>query len=64
MTVKLNQSAYKHAKKLIKAGHYVRDSRDDGSEHQPASDAEDRFIRDNGISEYGRWHLGLDDAFG
>jgi hypothetical protein len=47
---------------LVKDGHYVLDSRDDWSEHRPSSEVENRFIREHGISEYGRWHLGLDDT--
>jgi len=62
MTIKLNQRAYDYAKWLVKEGRYVLDNRDDWSEHQPSGEAENRFIHENGISEYGRWHLGLDDA--
>jgi hypothetical protein len=60
MTVKLNEPGYAHARKLIEAGSFVVDERDDWSEHQPSADDENRFIEDHGWSEYRRWHLGVD----
>jgi hypothetical protein len=62
MTVKLNQRAYEHAKSLIKGDRYVIDNRNRWSEHQPTTEAENKFIREHGLSEYAQWHLGLDDA--
>lgn len=29
--------------------------------HQPTTDEENRFIEEHGLSEFGRWHLGIDD---
>ncbi len=37
MSVKLNKSAVKHARSLIKAGKVVRDERDAWSEHAKAA---------------------------
>ena len=62
MPVKLNKTAYNHARKLIEEGHAVFDQRDDWSEHQPSAAQENEFIRQHGWTEYGKWHLGIDDA--
>jgi hypothetical protein len=52
MAVKLNETAYDHARELIAAGRYVIDDRDAWSEHQPSARQE---------NDYARWHLGIDD---
>jgi hypothetical protein len=62
MAVKLHRSAYEHAKKLIQEKKVVRDERDAWSEHQPSATQENEFIRLHGWSEYGKWHLGVDDG--
>jgi hypothetical protein len=61
MTVKLNETAFEHAKTLIDEGAVVTDERDDWSEHQPSTPEENRFIEDRGIREYAKWHLAIDD---
>jgi hypothetical protein len=61
MSVTLNSAAFDHAKDLIKRGQYVLDDRDAWSEHQPSTQEENRFIDREGYSDYGRWHLGVDD---
>ena len=61
MTVKLNQTALRHARSLVRDGDVVRDERDDWSEHAPSADDENTFIEKHGWTEYGRWHLGVDD---
>jgi hypothetical protein len=61
MTVKLNDRAYEHARRLIDEGRFVLDERDDWSEHQPSAQQENEFIDRHGYAEYGRWHLGIDD---
>ena len=61
MAVKLNKSAFEHAKDLIKDGQYVLDDRDSWSEHQPSAAAENRYIEQHGYSDYARWYLGVDD---
>ena len=60
-TVKLNDSAFEHAKKLIAEGKALLDQRDDWSEHQPTAQQENRFIAEHGMAEYARWHLGIDE---
>lgn len=62
MTVKLHQSAYDHARELIRNRRFVADDRDAWSEHQPSSEQENEFIRKHGFGEYGKWHLGIDPS--
>jgi hypothetical protein len=61
MTVKLNKTAFEHAKGLIGRGKVVFDERDAWSEHRPSAEAEDEFIRLHGFDEYAKWYLGLDE---
>jgi hypothetical protein len=61
MAVKLNKTAFNHAKELIGEGKVVLDDRDAWSEHQPSAQKENEFIRLHGWEEYGKWHLGIDD---
>jgi hypothetical protein len=61
MAVELHRSGYEHAESLINTGRVVIDDRDAWSEHQPSADDENRFIEEHGWSEYGKWHLGVDD---
>ena len=64
MTVRLNRTAFEHAKALIAAGRFVFDERDDWSEHRPTADDENEFIDQHGYSEYGKWYLGLNEEKG
>jgi hypothetical protein len=59
--MKLNETAYQHAQRLIDEGHAVLDERDDWSEHQPSAAQEDRFIEEHGMQAYAKWHLGIDE---
>jgi len=43
--VRLNETAYEHAKRMITEGRAVIDERDDWSEHQPTAEQENEFIR-------------------
>lgn len=61
MAVKLNNTSFEYAKKLIKDGKYVVDERDAWSEHQPTAAQENEFIEQHGIDEYAHWYLGIDD---
>lgn len=56
--MKLNQSAVKHAKQLIKDGTYVVDS--DWSEAQSSTIQENNYLDEHDWSEYGKWYLGAD----
>ena len=62
MAVRLHRSAFDQARRLILDGRLVNDERDDWSEHQPSAAEENEFIERHGIAEYGKWHLGSDDA--
>jgi hypothetical protein len=62
MAVKLSETAFDQAKKLIEERRVVLDERDAWSEHQPRAADENRFIERHGLEAYGRWHLGVDDG--
>ncbi|HYZ34612.1 MAG TPA: hypothetical protein VE684_20300 [Crenalkalicoccus sp.] len=64
MAVTLNRTGFAHAKTLIEEGRFILDGRDAWSEHQPTAEQENEFIRAHGLREYGKWHLGIDDAHG
>jgi hypothetical protein len=64
MTVKLNQPGLRQARSLVRDGKVVHDERDDWSEDAPTPDEENSFIEEHGWTEYGHWHLGVDDAEG
>lgn len=61
MAVKLNNTGFEHAKKLIEEDHVVLDDRDAWSEHRPSTEKENEFIRSHGFEEYAKWHLGIND---
>jgi hypothetical protein len=61
MAVKLNNKAFDHAKTLIHEGKVVLDERDAWSEHQPSAEEENKFIKQHGFGEYGKWYLGVDE---
>jgi hypothetical protein len=61
MAATLNQRAFDHARELIADGRYTIDDRGEWSEHQPSAQRENSFIEQHGITEYAKWHLGVDD---
>ncbi len=61
MSVKLNEPGLRQARSLVRDGKVVRDERDDWSEAAPSADEENDFIEKHGWTEYGHWHLGVDD---
>ncbi len=63
MTVKLNQRAYQHAKRLIEEGKFTDDERDAWSDHHPSTQIENEFIEKNGFFEYGNWFLGINNEY-
>jgi hypothetical protein len=63
MTVKLNESAYEHAKRLIEKGQFVDDERDAWSDHHPSTRSENEFIEKNGFLEYSKWFLGVNNEY-
>jgi hypothetical protein len=64
MAVTLNNRAFTHAKELISKGEFVKDERDDWSEHQPSAEQENKYLEKHGWQDYGRWYLGVDDEMG
>ena len=64
MTVKLNQRAYEHAKRLIEQGQFIDDEREAWSDHHPPTQTEKEFIEKSGLFEYGKWFLGVNDEYG
>jgi hypothetical protein len=62
MSVKLHRRGVAQARELIAKGRSRKDERDDWSEHQPSAARENDFIQRFGWAEFGRWHLGIDDA--
>jgi hypothetical protein len=61
MAVRLHESSFDHARRLILADRCVLDDRDAWSEHQPSAAQENAFIEEHGYQEYARWYLGVDD---
>lgn len=61
MAVKLNRTAFEHAKKLVDEEHFLSDERDAWSEDQPSAQEENEFIEEHGFHEYAKWHLGIND---
>jgi hypothetical protein len=60
MGVRLNRSAFDHARELIGQRRFVLDDRDLWIEHWPWPHQEKAFIKEHGLGEYARWHLGVD----
>lgn len=60
MAVKLNKKALEHARTLVDDRRFVRDERDDWSEHAPTAEKENAFIDKHGWDQYALWHLGED----
>jgi hypothetical protein len=59
-SLKLNAAAFDHARELINQGHFVADGKGSWTRHQPSAEQENEFIRQHNFSEYGKWHLGID----
>jgi len=60
MTVKLNQQAYEHTKRLIEQGKFIDDEREAWSDHHQSTHTEEDFIEKNGFFEYSKWFLGVE----
>lgn len=58
MPVQLNAPGRDHARRLVDAGQYVKDS--DWSEAQPSPDDENDALDRHGWEEYAKWHLAED----
>ena len=62
IAIRLNNRAYQQAKRLIGEGRFVADDRDAWSEHRPPAAKENEYLEAHGLSDYGRWYLGVDDS--
>jgi hypothetical protein len=61
MAIILNTSAFDHAKEFIEENRDVVDQRGDWSKDEPSAQEGNKFIKDHGFSEYGKWYLGIND---
>lgn len=61
MTVKLNEKAYKQAKKLIELQKVVLDEKSKWHKHQPSVLQKNKYLEEHGFSEYEKWFLGIDE---
>ncbi len=59
-TYSLNESAVKHARRLIDARKYVLES--DWGEEQPKAEDENAFLESHSWNDFADWHLGLTDG--
>jgi hypothetical protein len=59
MSIALNPAAVVAAKRFIQEGKIKNDEGHWG-QHNPKADAENKFLDQHAIAEYGQWHLGLD----
>jgi hypothetical protein len=62
MTIRLNETALRQARALVRDGKVVRDERDAWSEDAPSAADENTFIEREGWTEFRHWHLGIDDG--
>ena len=63
MTVKMNERAYEHAKRLIEGGRFIDDEREAWSDHHASTQTENEYIEKNGFSEYSKWFLAINDEY-
>jgi hypothetical protein len=61
-TTRLNENAFSYAQDLISQGHVVFDKRNAWGDHRAAPQEENDFIREHGLTEYSKWHLGIDST--
>ncbi len=59
--VRLNVTAFEHARQLIGQGRFVSDHKGLWKTDQPSADKENEFIRVHGSYEYAKWHLAVDE---
>jgi hypothetical protein len=61
--LKLNENAFAYAKELIAQGCVVIDKKNAWRGHRPSAKEENAFIHAHGFAEYGKWRLGIDEAY-
>jgi len=62
-SVRLNPIALAYAKQLIADGRVVIDRKGAWAKDRPSTELDNEFIGVHGFSEYGKWHLGIDDRY-
>ena len=60
MGTKLNHPPPEHARSLVREGKVVKDS--EWGDAQPSADDENGFEKKHVWTEYGHWHLGLNEG--
>jgi len=60
--IKLNKSAFEHARQLIAEHRFVNDKHGAWRVHRPSAETDSAFVRQHGFDEYARWHLGIDES--
>jgi hypothetical protein len=63
MSISLNPAAVTFARHLIETGKLKNDQGHWG-QHNPDTEAENKFLDQHEIEEYAKWHLGLDKSKG
>ncbi len=62
--IRLNPAALEFAQQLIRESRVVPDGKGAWAGHRPSRGQENEFIRMHGLSEYAKWHLGIDCRHG
>ncbi len=62
-SVTLNPAALLNSFSLISEGCVVADRKGSWQQDKPSRSKENEFIRNRGIEEYGKWHLGIDNRY-
>ncbi len=63
-SITLNAAGFEHACKLILESRVVLDGKGAWAGHRPSRGQENEFIRLHGLSEYAKWHLGINRRHG
>jgi hypothetical protein len=57
----LNRIGFEHAQRLVAQHRFIADQDGEWSLHKPSKSAEKRFIVENGLAGFAKWHLGEDN---
>ncbi len=60
-SITLNPVAFEFARQLIREGRIIGDKRGAWQGDKPSRARENEFVRESGLEEYGKWHLGIDN---
>ncbi|HLW34234.1 MAG TPA: hypothetical protein VKS98_01105 [Chthoniobacterales bacterium] len=62
-SITLNTAALLNGLSLVSEGRVVADRKGAWQQDRPSRSKENEFIRNHGIEEYGKWHLGIDNRY-